>query len=126
MASSEEIASVFSPLRMKLGWEAGTLDHVNYFAADEKGFYAGELDGKFISCLSVVKYSEEYAFIGQYAVDEPYRGMGYGLATWKFALSSVHFDCNCALDSAKEMVNVYERVGFKPKWAVTQVNIECN
>ena len=126
VASSEEIASVFSPLRRKLRVGRGTLDHVSYFAADETGFYAGKLDGKFISCLSVVKYSEEYAYIGNYAVDEPYRGMGYGLATWKFALSSVHNDCNCALNSVKEMLSIYKSIGFKPKWTVTRVDIECN
>ena len=77
IGSAEEIAAVFAQREVELGWKPGTLDHLSAFAADESEFFAGELDGKVISCLSVVKYSDEYAFVGQYIVDKPYRGQGY-------------------------------------------------
>ena len=55
ICSVEEMAAVFVPRAVELGWKPGAIDHVSFFSTDESGFYAGELDGKIISCLSVVK-----------------------------------------------------------------------
>ena len=83
ICSAEEIAAVFIPRTVELGWKPGALDHVSFFSTDGSGFFAGEIVGKVINSLSVVKnYAEDYAFIGQYIVDN-------GLATWIFSFSSV-------------------------------------
>ena len=55
ICSAEEVAAVFLPRTVELGGKPGALDHVSFFPSDESGFYAGELDGKVISCISVVK-----------------------------------------------------------------------
>ena len=55
VGSAEELATVFTTRQHQLQWRPGALDHVSYFAVDETGFYAGELDGKVISCINVVK-----------------------------------------------------------------------
>ena len=94
----------------------GALDHESFFAADETGFYVGELDGQAISSVSVVKYSDDYAFVGQYLVNEEYRGRGYGLKTWKTAMASLHDGYNIGLETYAEKEYFYERTGFKHGW----------
>ena len=48
ICSVEEMAAVFVPRAIELGWEPGAMDHVSFFSTDESGFYAGELDGKIV------------------------------------------------------------------------------
>ena len=117
---------MFFPKAVKVGWKPGALDHVSFFQADESGFYAGELDGKVISCISVVKYSKDYAFVGQYIVDKAYRGKGYGLATWNYSFQSVPEGCNCALDTEEEMTHKYGRHGFKPELRVRRTTFKAS
>ena len=124
--SAGEAANIFGPRKVELGWMPGALDDVNYFTADETGFFAGELDGKVISCISVVKYSDAYAYIGQYIVDKAYRGKGYGLETWKFSVSSLPDGCNCGIDASNEMVPLYERCGFKTEWNVQRMIFQAS
>ena len=121
LASAEQVKAVFTARMATLNRKPGALDYVGYFAADEKGYFAGELDGKVISGISVVKHSKDFAFIGQYFVDEPYRKKGYGLATWKFATSSVLDDCNCALDTPAVLLPIYSRSGFKQEMKVCRM-----
>ena len=126
ICSAEEIAAVFLPREVELGWKPGALDHASFFSADETGFYAGELDGKVISCLSVVKYSKDYAFAGQYIVDKPYRGKGYGLATWKFSFHSLPDGCNWALNTIDQNVPMYGCNGFKPEWRIQRTTFKVS
>ena len=121
ICSAEEVAKEIILRGAVLGLKPGALDHVSYYAADETGHFVGELYEKIISCLSVVKYTNEYAFVSQYIVDKPYRGKGYGLLTWKYALSSLPDECNCALDAVMGMASTYIRSGFKPEWNVKRV-----
>jgi hypothetical protein len=46
------------------GWNPGIEDAVNFFGADPRGFFLGEIDGEPISCISVVKYPETFNFVG--------------------------------------------------------------
>lgn len=126
ITSADEVAEVFHRRRAKLHppRNSGALDYVSFFAADKTGFYAGELDGIDISCISVVKYSSDYAFVGCYVVDEPYRGKGYGLRTWKAALSSLSPDCNIALDAHEKIVPKYTPNGFKSEWTYQRMVIK--
>ena len=116
LVSPEEIREVMSARVAAGGWRPGALDHVSFFAADETGHFVGELDGRPISCMSVVKYASNFAFLGNYIVDEPYRGSGYGFHTWKTALSSINETCNAGGDAVIEKVSMYETVGLKPYW----------
>ena len=78
LSTPEEIREIMCERMAAGGWRPGALDHVSFFAADETGFFVGELDEKPISCVSVVKHADDFAFLGNYIVDEPYRGSGYG------------------------------------------------
>ena len=68
------------------------------------GFFVGELNREPISCMSVVKHTEKFAFLGHFIVDEPYRGRGYGVLTWKAALASINESYNTAGDLTEENV----------------------
>ena len=105
LATAEEVRENMS----KRVPRPGALDHVSFFAADERGFFVGELDGKLISCLSIVRYTNNYAFLGHYKVDKPYQEKGYGLQTWKaaFAMANIHEGCNWSGDAIEEKENIY-------------------
>ncbi|WP_287243435.1 MULTISPECIES: hypothetical protein [unclassified Okeania] len=45
------------------GWNPGIDDVNNFYVADPQGFLIGELNGEPISCISVVRYSQNFNFI---------------------------------------------------------------
>ena len=83
-----------------------------------KYFFIGELNGERVSCLAIVKYSEDFAFVGYYIVAKPHRGKGYGLRTWKYAFeaSALSEQCNIELYSVASMESKYAKDGFKRVW----------
>jgi ribosomal protein S18 acetylase RimI-like enzyme len=93
------------------GWNPGQTDLEPFFEADNGGFFMGFLDGNPISCISAVKYSTDFAFIGFYIVKAEFRGMGYGLKTWDHAMQRVA-TCNLGLDAVPEQVEKYKASGF--------------
>lgn len=93
------------------GWDPGLNDAKNFFAADNNGFFIGELDGKPISCISAVKYNG-YGFIGFYIVKEEFRGKDYGIKIWQHALDYLK-DVNVGLDGVVAQVENYKKFGFK-------------
>ena len=126
LQTADEVAIITSKAAL-LGWKPGAMDHVSYFAADNTGFFVGELNGTVICCVSAVKYSESFAFVGQFMVDKPYRGWGYGMATWKTALSSLPEGCNIGGDSLEDKIGAYKRLmGVKPYWRNKHVIIAAD
>jgi hypothetical protein len=106
------------------GWRPGALDHISFFAADETGFFVGELNGEPISCMALVKYAKHFAFIGNYIVDKPYQGRRYGLMTWNSAMASINEDYNIAGDSVEEKVSMYQKIlPVQPKWCVQRFDL---
>jgi len=69
------------------GWNPGLYDAAAFFAADPGGFLIGLLEGEPIASISVVRYSDDYGFLGLYLVRPRYRGRGYGLRLWNAGLS---------------------------------------
>mgnify|MGYP003678387446 FL=1 len=68
------------------GWNPGLHDAEAFFATDPEGFLIGELDGAPVSCVSAVRYPENFAFLGFYIVRPAHRGKGLGIAIWKAAM----------------------------------------
>ena len=64
LKSPEEVQRIIIERAAVSGRRPGALGHVSFFAADETGFFVGELNGEPISCMSLVKYTENYAFLG--------------------------------------------------------------
>ena len=69
------------------GWNPGLDDAPAFFAQDPEGFFLGRVDGEPVSAISVVNYSDAYAFLGFYLVRPDLRGLGHGLATWRAGLA---------------------------------------
>src|SRR5690606_1981637 len=58
------------------GWNPGLDDAAAFHAADPSGFLMGFVDGAPASCISVVKYGGDFAFLGLYIVQPQHRGKG--------------------------------------------------
>ena len=65
------------------GWNPGLEDAAAFHAADPTGFLMGTLDGDPVSSISVVKYGEDFAFLGLYICRPDLRGRGYGMRVWR-------------------------------------------
>ena len=116
LRTADEVAIIISKVAEE-GWKPGALDHVSYFAADNTGFFVGELNGIVISCISAVKYSEKFAVIGNVIVDKPYRDRGFGRATRSAALASIPKGSNIFGDVYETTVETNVRVyGAKSAW----------
>ena len=93
-------------------------DVKGFWAVDNTGFFVGEVNGEIISCIACLKYTDTFAIISMYMVDKRFRGMGYGLKTFKTAMSSVPTGCNVSLVAMPNMVAEYERCGFIRAWVI--------
>lgn len=60
------------------GWNPGIHDAEAFYAADPEGLFVAELGGELIGSISVVNYSETFAFAGLYILRPEYRNRGYG------------------------------------------------
>lgn len=95
------------------GWNPGIDDVDNFYIADPFGFLIGELNGQPISCISVVRYSPKFNFIGLYIVKPEERKKGFGLKIWQEALNLIP-NQTAALDAVLQQVNNYQKFGFQP------------
>ncbi|MFF9012791.1 GNAT family N-acetyltransferase [Streptomyces sp. NPDC014870] len=93
------------------GWNPGVSDADAFFAQDPGGFFLGRVDGEPVSAISVVNYSDRYAFLGFYLVRPDLRGLGHGLATWRAGLAHAG-DRSVGLDGVPDQQDNYRRSGF--------------
>ena len=93
------------------GWNPGLHDAEAFFATDPEGFLIGELDGAPVSCVSAVRYPENFAFLGFYIVRPAHRGKGLGIAIWKAAMRRLE-GYNIGLDGVLDQQANYRRSGF--------------
>lgn len=122
--SVEEVRSTHTFRELREGWSPAIDDPDLYYTMDPSGFFLGELDGKIIACISIIKYGDQYAYLDHYIVDKPYRGKGYGVALFRFAMASLSPTHNCGLDAVVGKVSMFERWGFKSAWIVQRYMID--
>jgi GNAT superfamily N-acetyltransferase len=96
-------------------WNPGLRDAACFRPTDPGGFFVGRIDGRPVSAVSVVTYSERYAFLGYYLVRPGLRGRGLGLATWRAALPHAGTR-TVGLDAVPEQEATYRRAGFVPAY----------
>lgn len=126
--SAAEVRSVFIDRAVREQWSSALDDHQVFYATDPNGFFVGELNGKAISCISAVEYSDKYGFFGFYVVDKAYRDKGYGLALTKYALSQSRSH-NYGLSGVLDKVPWYEKIGFETAWTNRRMLLDvshCN
>jgi hypothetical protein len=64
------------------GWNPGLDDAAAFERADPDGFLQGWLGDEPVGAISLVRYGDDFAFLGLYIVRPAYRGRGHGLAMW--------------------------------------------
>ena len=124
MTSPEEVAYAIN-LEREEGWQPGLDDAECNYAADPTGYFVGELDGKKISTVSVIKWNS-FAYVASYVVEKPFRGKGYGLKTFSAGLASVDKSYNLGLDAIVEYSYLYERHGFRKAWTDRRFKIDAS
>ena len=80
-------------------------------------FYIGELKGKRIGCVSLVRHGENMAFGGNLLVAKPYRKQGYGVELINFveALVDLH---DFRMMAVMKLKDDLQKRGCQPGWIV--------
>ena len=97
------------------GWNPGLHDADTFRRADPSGFFVGVLDGEPVASLSVVKYGQDFAFLGLYIVRPAFRGLGLGWALWQHGMASVP-GRQVGLDGVVAQQANYRKSGFGLAW----------
>lgn len=94
------------------GWNPGLEDAAAFLASDPGGFFVGEHAGKPVSCVSAVRYGEDFGFIGFYICHPDWRGQGLARPLWDRALA--HLDGRTVgLDAVLAQEATYRLTGFE-------------
>ncbi|MFE6775212.1 GNAT family N-acetyltransferase [Streptomyces sp. NPDC057702] len=101
------------------GWNPGHSDADCFHATDPAGFFIGRLDGRPVSAISIVGYSDAYAFLGFYLVHPDHRRRGLGLATWRAAMPHAGQRL-IGLDAVPAQEATYRRSGFTAAYRTTR------
>ncbi|MGW1376819.1 GNAT family N-acetyltransferase [Streptomyces sp. NPDC002446] len=96
-------------------WNPGLDDTACFHPTDPAGFFLGSRAGRTVSAVSVVNYSDRYAFLGYYLVHPDHRGQGLGLATWRAAFPHAGAR-TVGLDAVPAQQDTYRRAGFTPAY----------
>jgi GNAT superfamily N-acetyltransferase len=96
---------------------AGLDDAKAFYAADNSGFFIGELEDSTgtttpVACISAVAYNDAYGFIGFYICHPEHRGKGYGMAVWKEAMAYLG-ERTIGLDAVLAQQANYSKSGFR-------------
>ncbi|MFE7132146.1 GNAT family N-acetyltransferase [Streptomyces sp. NPDC057638] len=101
------------------GWNPGNGDAACFHPTDPAGFFVGRVGGEVVSAISIVTYSDDYAFLGHYLVRPDLRGRGHGLATWRAAFAHAG-NRLVGLDAVPAQQGNYERSGFAPDYGTVR------
>ncbi len=96
------------------GWNPGTDDLSAFHAADPAGFIMGFIGNEAVSSISVVRYGDNYGFLGFYIVRNDMRGSGVGIATWNAGISHLK-GRTIGLDGVVDQQANYTKSGFAYK-----------
>jgi len=94
------------------GWNPGIHDAEYFYGTDPGGFFIGELEGDPVACISAVSYGSRYGFIGFYIVRPAYRGKGFGLKIWNYAMNHLKGRL-IGLDGVAAQQENYKKYGFR-------------
>ncbi|MDM9626073.1 GNAT family N-acetyltransferase [Rhizobium sp. S152] len=94
------------------GWNPGLDDSLAFHDADPSGFFVGAVGEVPVGSISVVKYGDDFAFLGLYIVHPDFRGKGYGKAIWEKGLSSAE-GRSIGLDGVTAQQDNYRKAGFE-------------
>lgn len=110
-ASIEEFATAVEWAAQE-GWNPGLDDLAAFHAVDPKGFLMGFADGEPVSSISVVRYGDDFGFLGFYIVRPDHRGRGAGMATWNAGMAHLG-ERVIGLDGVVAQQGNYRESGFE-------------
>lgn len=93
------------------GWNPGLGDPEAFRAADPEAFRVAELDGEVAATISLVRHSDDFAFLGFYICRPDLRGRGIGYSLWQHAIELAG-DRVIGLDGVADQEANYARSGF--------------
>ncbi|WP_075290334.1 GNAT family N-acetyltransferase [Pararhizobium arenae] len=93
------------------GWNPGLDDATPFFAADPDGYWVAEDEGRIAAAISIVRYGEDYAFLGFYMAHPDFRGQGIGHGLWQKALAETT-SATVGLDGVVAQQENYRKSGF--------------
>lgn len=93
------------------GWNPGLDDLSAFFAADADGFLMGFVGEEPVSSISVVRYGENFGFLGFYIVRPDCRGTGAGMAIWNAGMTHLE-GRTVGLDGVVAQQENYRKSGF--------------
>ena len=93
------------------GWNPGLSDAEAFWAADPGGFWIAVLGDEPVACISVVRHSDAFGFLGFYICRPEHRGQGHGHALWQAAIAHLGDRC-IGLDGVLAQQENYRRSGF--------------
>ncbi|MGL4745150.1 MAG: GNAT family N-acetyltransferase [Dermatophilaceae bacterium] len=94
-------------------WNIGPQDAECFRTIDPEGFFLGRVEGRPVSAVSLLNYSDDFAVWGHYLVAPDERGKGYGIEVCKTA--SRHSGQRVtAGDAMPEQVDNYAKDGSRP------------
>ena len=111
--TEEEFQAVVINAMLKEDWRPGLKDAECFLACDPTSKFIGELNGKPVSCITMTKYGDNFAFVGNYIVNKEYRGKGYGMKLYNAAVTNLKPSCNIGMFGSLKMEKAYERSGFR-------------
>lgn len=110
-ATRDEVALILDWAAAE-GWNPGHNDTEPFYGADEEGYLIGLLDGEPVACISVVKYGEDFSFLGFFICRPEFRGRGHGLAIWNAGIARLG-SRTIGLDGVVAQQGNYIKSGFK-------------
>jgi hypothetical protein len=102
---------IVEPWIEQQGWDPGVSDADVFYRQDPAGFFTGRRLGEIITAIAVVNYDDHFSYVGHYLVRPDMRGQGYGIATWRAAMSHAG-GRTIGLESGDEHLAKYRREGF--------------
>ncbi len=93
------------------GWNPGHEDLEPFYAADPGGYFMGHVGEEPVSCISAVRYGDDYGFIGFYICKPEVRGKGLGLQIWQHAMAHLE-GRTIGLDGVVDQQENYKKSGF--------------
>jgi hypothetical protein len=97
------------------GWNPGLQDANAFRATDPDGFLIALEDDAPVACISVVRYGNDFGFLGFYIALPAARSRGYGIATWRAGMAHLG-DRNIGLDGVLAQQENYRKSGFNLAW----------
>ena len=93
-------------------WNPGKFDSESYLALGSDGFLMLYLDEEPVGSISLVRLSDEFAFIGLFIVKPEYRNKGLGTKLFKAALEKLGSVKTIGLYGVPSQVSRYKSHGF--------------